>query len=107
MIPMSTPTLVAGLVFFLLLMRWRLRATSRKRREQAEQETKVLMLLVDQNRFTDQPMENLVQALGSNFVHTGLDFGRFAVEWKVGTLRVVAWGKEDICESVSVERVVS
>ncbi|WP_426399713.1 hypothetical protein ACN9M1_25855 [Ralstonia sp. R-29] len=104
---MSTPALAVGLVLLLLLMRWRQRAALRKRREQAEQETKLLALLLDENRFTDQPMETLVRALGSNYVYSGLDFGRFALEWKVGTLRVVAWGKEAICESVSVERVVS
>ena len=104
---MSTPALATGLVLLLLLMRWRQRAASRKRREQAEQETKLLALLVNPNRFTDQPMETLVQALGSNYVYSGLDFGQFALEWKVGTLRVVAWGKETICESVSVERMVS
>lgn len=104
---MPTSTLVIGLTLLLLLMCWRLRATSRKRRKQAEQETKVLALLADQNRFTDQPMGNLVQALGSNYVYAGLDFGRFAMEWKIGTLRVVAWGKEDICESISVERMAS
>ncbi|WP_439894069.1 hypothetical protein ACS7SF_21055 (plasmid) [Ralstonia sp. 25C] len=107
MVPMSTPTLAVGLVLLLLLMRWRQRVALRKRREQAEQETKLLALLLDENRFTDQPMEHLVQTLGSNYVYTGLDFGQFALEWKAGTLRVVASGKETICESVSVERVVS
>ena len=104
---MSTPTLAVGLVLLLLLTRWRQRAALRKRRDQAEQETKLLALLLAQNRFTDQPVETLVQALGSNYVYSGLDFGQFALEWKVGTLRVVAWGKETICESVSVERMVS
>jgi len=94
-------------VLWLLLLSWRKRASLRRRREQAKQETKVLALLTDHGRFTGQPIENLVQAFGSNYTYGGLDFGQFMLEWEVGTLRIVAWGKEAVCESISVERSAS
>ncbi|RUL77536.1 hypothetical protein [Dyella choica] len=95
--------LVAGLVLLLLLLRWGTRVALHTQRQQAEQESKVLALLANRGSFTGQPMENLVQALGRNYRYSGLDFGRFMLEWKVGKLRIIGWGKEDICESIDVE----
>ena len=95
--------LIVGLVFLLLWLSGCKRVALSTRRQQAEQEVKVLALLKDRDAFTGQPMGNLVQALGSNYAYYGLDFGQFMLEWKVGKLRIIGWGQEGICQSIGVE----
>jgi hypothetical protein len=100
---MSISALVTGSLLLLLLLAWRKRAALRARRHQAEQETRILALLVDHERFHGKPLEQLVQVIGNNYTYGSLDFGQFIVEWKVGTLRVVCWGRAGVCESIAVE----
>lgn len=100
---MPISALIAGSLLLLFLLGWRRRATLQARRRQAEQETRILALLMDHERFKGQPLEDVAQAMGSSYVYSGLDFGQFMAEWKVGTLRIVCWGREGICESIAIE----
>lgn len=100
---MSISALITSSLLLLFLLSWGKRAALRTRRRQAEQETNILALLVDHERFKGQPLENLAQALGPNYTHRGLDFGQFVAEWKVGMLCIVCWGREGVCESIAVE----
>lgn len=102
----STSTLAGGLIVLWCLRWWYKRGVLKARREQAKQETNVLSLLVDHVRFVGQSRESLERMFGNHFPEAGLDFGQTVVEWRIGTLRIVAWLREGVCESISVERLI-
>ena len=60
---MSISALITSSLLLLFLLSWRKRAALRTCRRQAEQETKILALLVDHERFKGRSLGNLEQAL--------------------------------------------
>jgi hypothetical protein len=86
----------------LWLVSWSRRVGARHARAKAEEEARILAALVDVSRYAGQPVDRLKEVLGVRCRYSSFDFGAFSLEWDIGQVQVIAWCRENECESMEI-----